>query len=405
MTILEDGPVGLRYGTTPVASSARDQAKIAALLNRIGSADGGQNGAGAPVQPGADRKCPLRLATAIKAFQLRWLAPKGDIRQADGVVDPAGKTLTKLDALAGPGATPIGPGGTDPDMINGMTITQMNRSARGQMRESMSGPALLPVFPKMPLVIFTARTMLFPLLFKIEKDGHIYWVGVAAPPLTTNFTKAQIYFHPNPNQPGGPVAREQDYPTFAGGWQDRLYRYLPSIGLQLAAIRPMLLIVPFMPSPAYHANSAFNVFATRPVETLNAIVTATHREMAKHLPIVPPARPHQIAELGVTSFSSGLGFMKMFTAQLAGTNLIRETLDLDSKWIIPERTKPWFRTTGARARWISQWAPGKDNPPAPAGYTHIAAERLAPIGEPSEKAHAKLGFLTYHWMMLDSVVV
>ena len=406
MTTL-DGPVGRRSGGAAVVSAPDDQGKVIDLLDRISPADGGQKGAWLKPSPGARYAPPSALVSAIKKFQQRW-KPSGEIGKVDGVVDPAGNTLAKLDTLAG-STMPIGPGGTRPELIHGMLVEQMNPDAALPVAETRM--ALAPFVPGMPIAQHSITGIFYPFRFRIEKDGHVYWVGVAAPPLTSDFTQAQVYIHPTPTQLTTVVAKVADYPRFVGGWSKKLWNYLPTIGAQMAAARQMLLIVPFMPDPATDATSSWNMFATRPAETLSAIVTATHRELAARIPIVGPGQPHKLQRIGVASYSSGIHFQKAFLECFAGTGLVTETFDFDSRWIVAERKKPWVGTTGARSTWISQWAPpSSDNgrskyPQPPAGsFIHIPAAKLQKVGSPKMTAHSKIGKMTYYWMMMRSAV-
>jgi hypothetical protein len=401
--------VGRKSNGVAAQSLPADQEKVISLLDRISPIDGGQRGVWTRPAPGKAQQPPAALVTAIKAFQLRWI-PTGEVKKVDGVVDPDGATLRQLDAKAG-ASIPVGPGGTDPNLVDGIVIEQINTQAGTPFMSSMQ--VLGPIFKDMPLSQITVAGAFFPFLFELRKDGHIYWVGVAAPPLTSDFTKAQVYLHPTPEQAGVATA---DYKKFKGGWRERMFNYVMRGGAQLSAIRSMLCIVPFMPDHARNPDSTLNVFATRPVETLNAIVTATHREMAKRIPIVGPRGLHKLSQIGVTSFSSGIAFMRMFIGKFGESGLIAETIDLDSRWIIAERKKNWVRASGARAVWIAQWAPPEAPrnpppgyrpayPPAPQiGFTYLSAQKLERTKAWKTDAHHTIGFHGYHWAMMNSVV-
>ncbi len=396
MTTL-DGPVGLRNGKTPTKSTFSDQLKLIVLLSNIPPARGGQKGLWLPPPlPGPDGACAPELAAAIMAFQ-KQLVRERIIKAADGVVDQFGATLRALDDR-GNKLLVIPDGLQASDTIDGITLTETNppdEEALGILpRLVLATPP--PVGRLAPAHI--AGTF-WRFLFKVEKDGQPYWVGVAVPPLTTNFTRVQVFLHPTPTQAGQVIASSADYPGFKGGWT-KVYRYLPIQGTQLAAIRPSILVVPYNRDGATNPNSSASVFASRPVETLNAIVTAAHRQLARRQPIMPPTGIHQVTDIGVTSFSSGIDFLRAFITQFGPSGLIRETLDLDSRFIIVEQKRPLVRAENARARWVTQ-TPMTNAPP---GYFHISAERLAQVGDPADNAHQKLGSMTFNWMMRDAVV-
>ncbi|BCW88446.1 hypothetical protein sos41_15850 [Alphaproteobacteria bacterium SO-S41] len=395
MTTL-DGPVGLRNGRIPVKSTTADQIKIIGLLSNIRPVDGGQKGAWIPPFPGPDGVCPPALAAAILAFQ-KQLIKEGSIKSADGVVDPIGATIRVMDDRGN--KLLIVPDGLQAvDTIDGIKFTEMNppdEEALGVLPRLV----LAPPPPVGRLATTNISGMFWRFLFKVEKDNQTYWVGVSVPPLTTDFTRLQVFLHPTPTQNGFVIASDGDFPAFKGGWR-KVYRYMPIQGTQLAALRPMIMVVPFNRDACTNATSNKSVFATRPHATLNAIATAAHLQLARRIPIMSAAGTHRVREIGVTSYSSGVSFLRAFITQFNSTGLIRETLDLDSRFITSEHKKPLVRAEGARARWVSQ----SPLPNAPPGYFHISAERLAQIGDRTELPHSKLGFMTYNWMMRDAVV-
>jgi hypothetical protein len=150
-------------------------------------------------------------------------------------------------------------------------------------------------------------------LFEMRKDNGVYWIGAAVPRGTADFSKVQVFFHPTVVQAGHVHATEGDYPAFRGGWSRSLQRYVAMQGAQLAGVRQVPLIVPFMTMAAYSGRAPAYMFATRPVETLNAIMT-TLRDA-----VTPGAAdPVQVARIGVSSFSSGIGACSSDTLAPAG---------------------------------------------------------------------------------------
>jgi hypothetical protein len=395
MTTL-DGPVGLRNGRTPTKSTTADQLKIISLLSNIRPVDGGQKGAWIPPLPGPDGKCAPALAAAIMAFQ-KQLVKEGNIKVADGVIDPLGASLRVLDDR-GNKLLVIPDGLQTTDTIDGITLTEANppdEEALGAFPRLV----LAPPPPTGRLTTVNISGIFWRFLFKVEKQGQIYWVGVSVPPLTADFSKVQVFLHPTPTQNGHVIASSADYPGFKGGWR-KVYRYMPIQGTQLAAVRSSIMVVPYNRDGAANPTSNQGVFATRPAETLSAIVTAAHRQLARRTPIVAPTSTHRVREIGVTSYSSGIEFLRAFITQFGTTGLIRETLDLDSRFITAEHKRPLVQAPNARARWVTQTPLAKPPP----GYFHISAERLRQIGDPTETAHSKLGFMTYNWMMRDAIV-
>lgn len=147
-------------------------------------------------------------------------------------------------------------------------------------------------------------------LFEMRKDGGIYWVGAAVPQGTSDFSKVQVFFHPTVVQAGVVHAAEGDYPAFRGGWSGSLQRYVAMQGGQLAGMRQTPLIVPFMTMAAYGGLAPAYMFATRPTETLNAIIIAV-RDAATPRAVGPV----EVSQMGVSSFSSGIGAPCAFSSE------------------------------------------------------------------------------------------
>ena len=194
-------------------------------------------------------------------------------------------------------------------------------------------------------------------LFEMTKDGQVYWIGAAVPAGTTDFSKVQVFFHPTVVQNGRVHAKETDYPTFTGGWSGSLQRYVAMQGGQLAGARKTALIVPFMTMAAATGRAPNYMFATRSAETLNAIMTAVRDAVTPSGAAPPATAPVPVSRVAVSSFSSGIGFMRLFIGTFGGSGLIVETTDFDSPFIIAERNKPMTRSPGAKGRVFSQVGP------------------------------------------------
>jgi hypothetical protein len=241
-------------------------------------------------------------------------------------------------------------------------------------------------------------------LFEMRKDGAIYWVGVAVPKGTSDFSKAQVFFHPTVEQThrgkdGKMVvdvhAKATDYPTFSGGWSGSLQRYVAMQGGQLAGARQTTLIVPFMTMAAFTGSAPAYMFATRPVETLNAIMTAVRDAM---LPGATEAVA--LARMGVSSFSSGIGAMQLFIGSFGGSRLIVEVTDFDGPFI-SSRAKTPTRSPGAVSRVFSQVPPARRE----LGWLTMGRESLGRINTFRDKgAHGQIGWMTFFVASLSSVI-
>jgi hypothetical protein len=233
-------------------------------------------------------------------------------------------------------------------------------------------------------------------LFEMKKDGNIYWVGAAVPQGTTDFSKVQVFFHPTVVQNGVVHAEERDYPAFRGGWADSLQRYVEMQGCQLAGARLTTLIVPFMTMASLGGKAPGYMFATDPTETLEAIMTAVRDTMTPDV-----TTPLTIAKVAASSFSSGIGALRLFVGSFGGSGLIAETTDFDSPFIIGQ-PKAITRAPGAPGRVFTQVAP----PHPQAGWVTLSAESFQKIRKFRDKGpHAQIGWMTFYMASLSSALL
>jgi hypothetical protein len=389
------GPVGLRNGVTQVGNAPVDQGKIIGLLWRIEPANGGMKGVSTPPAPGPTKRCAPALAAAIAAFQGSWVR-RGEFRVADGVVDPRGTTLRKLDALAGGGApTPPGP---TPGFIDGKVLrSQQTLPVQStELRIPSISPASAMPFLVSPLARTArlaegfAQGTVFDLLFKIEKNGALFWVGACVPAGTSDFSRAYIFFHPDTISATDDAA----YPSFAGRWPTVRQRYVLPEGLQMAAIRAVPLIVPFMTNASRANDARTNLFAERGVETIDDILGAMQ------IAIGQTGTSGSVQQIGVASFSSGVDHLARFADKLGGSGLIREQIDLDSAFmIVAHRNAPVL--PGVVNWMVSQSAPPFAGRP---GWLHVPQTAFHNVSTMRGDTHSQIGFMMFQTMMMLSIV-
>jgi hypothetical protein len=249
-------------------------------------------------------------------------------------------------------------------------------------------------------------------LFEMRKDGGIYWIGAAVPEGTSDFSKVQVYFHPtvDQRQRDGHVvhhAKESDYPTFSGGWSGSLERYVAMQGGQLAGVRQTTLIVPFMTMSAFSGRAPAYMFATRPRDTLDLIMTTVRDVMApwgtgpggRQAPL-DGTTGVRVSQIGVSSFSSGIGAMRLFIRTFGHDRLIKETTDFDGPQIVGE-PKIITRAPGAVGRVFTQVAP----PHPQHGWVWLPAQSFHDIQKWRDKGpHAQIGWMTYFMASKGSVI-
>lgn len=400
-----DAPVGLRDGVTPVASLQRDQTKIIALLWSIDIGNGGQRGTPAtPPAPGGDRQCDPLLAAAIMAFQMFWVL-RGEFRRADGVVDPGGNTLRKLDALAGKPAPPAPtpkPGFMDLKVLRiRQTLGKDMTDAHATQIPAVSLGSLMPFLftrfdPKAKLREEMAKATIHELLFEIEKDGVTFWVGAAIPAGTMDFSRAYIYFHPDTMGD----ADNRTYKNFSGRWEE-VRRYVWSQGTHMAAAKKIPLLVPFMTLASRGNTAGVNLFASQGVETISDIMTAIQMTLGR------TGKFGEIQHVGVASFSSGVDHLFRFAQKVGGSGVIREQMDFDgANIIVSHKIAP--RLSGCVNWTITQNAShigvkSADRVGTP-GWLYLPGEVWSEVGRGMKDVHAKIGFMMFNPMMILSAM-
>jgi hypothetical protein len=157
-----------------------------------------------------------------------------------------------------------------------ITVTQVNPPSL-TLPHPVTNQVIKPVMQGNFLEEMPLPATIHDLLFKVTKDGTVFWVGAAVPFGTTDFTKIQVFFHPTVVQGFPPNqivhAKDTDYPAFTGGWSGSLQRYVALEGGQLAAVRHVPMVVPFTTMAALGGGAA-NMFAVDPVATLSHVAAA-----------------------------------------------------------------------------------------------------------------------------------
>ena len=156
----------------------------------------------------------------------------------------------------------------------------------------------------------------------------------------------------------------------------------------------MPLIVPFMTMAAGAGHASYK-FSSAPVDTLTAIVTAVRDAVAPGT-----AGQVQVSRIGVSSFSSGIGAMRLFISTFGSSGLIAETTDFDGPFIIAE-PKVITRAPGAAGRVFSQVSP-----PRPLqGWVTLPASSFRNITAFRDKGpHAQIGWMMFYTAAMGSVV-
>ncbi|MGO4287892.1 hypothetical protein, partial [Bosea sp. TAB14] len=246
-----------------------------------------------------------------------------------------------------------------------------------------------PVARDAALVEGSAEGTISEFLFKIEKNGAIFWVGACIPAGTIDFSRAYIYFHPDTIS----ASDDAGYPTFTGRWPT-VKRYVAGQGLQMAAMKTMPLIVPFMTNASRSNQPRTNLFADRGVETLDDILAAIQITLGQTTP------RGSVQQVGTSSFSSGVNHLARFAEMLGGSGLIREQIDFDSafmrnahklapslpgavNWMVTQSPPPW----GKRIGWL-----------------YLPQSAFRNVHTMRGDTHSQIGTMMFQTMMMLSVI-
>jgi hypothetical protein len=280
-----------------------------------------------------------------------------------------------------------------------ITVTQHN-SLSLTVPHDVTNPVIKPVMQGNFLEEMPLTTKIHELLFKVTKDGAVFWVGAAVPFGTTDFTRIQVFFHPTvqQRQPNGEVivrAKEEEYPSFTGGWSNTIQQYIAREGGQLAASRLLPMLVPFTTMAAL-GGGTHNMFTADPVATLSHI-TAAIQKMFDPLGLFSPP---PLTALGVASYSSGIHAMRMFINAMRPSGLVREVIDFDSPFIFGQ---PAALTTSPGA--VSSCYTQKFLANPPQGYKFLPVSSFENLTSFNHDPHICIGWMMYYTAMITSVIV
>lgn len=381
----------------PASNKKADQDKVIAVLWSVHSTRGGPPEAVAKPTASGDGVCPPTLAAAILRFQTYWHA-RGRLPEPTGVVDGVGPDFAEMKRQST--ALPDPPGATFFNILVKQVASQADARPHDVSNMVVEPASIVPhIFGGRPIkvgkVALTEKkcgARMSAFLFKLEKDGAVFWVGVGTPEGTSDFSRAYVFFHPTVVNGGAVHASEGDYPEFRGGWRNSIWRYVEMQAGQMAAARPQVVIVPFMTMGSLSDNPAANMFASRPADTLNAIMAATQAELG-----APKATP--LSMIGAASFSSGVEHLARFARFVGPTGLLRETIDLDSAFIISKKsTVPTVQ--GVVAWNVTQVPPPKGRE---IGWVWLPWDAWAKV-RTYKNAHARIGWMMFHSMMMVSAL-
>lgn len=337
------------------------------------------------------------LGDMIAFFQRKRTLPV-----ADGRVDKNGRTWREMLRVAGglnipdwiDPPQPPGPSFTDLDTFR---FQQTMPTAPGSFTIPSIAPASVmpylfrPVPKSAALVESAAGGTITQLLLKIEKNGAIFWVGACVPDGTTDFSRVYIYFHPDTIGTSDDAA----YPTFTGRWPT-VQRYVPGQGLQMAAMKPMTLIVPFMTNMSRSNNARTNLFADRGADTIDDIMKAIQISLGR------PVAAGSVQQIGVASYSSGVNHLARFAENVGETGLIREQIDFDSAFMVVQHRKA--PVLSSAVNWMVTQVPPPSGQSSGSGWLQLSGTAFRKVNTMRNDTHGQIGTMMFQSMMMISVI-
>jgi hypothetical protein len=164
------------------------------------------------------------------------------------------------------------------------------------------------VKPPGQLQFSTTNATITALLFQLATSDPPNWFGVAVPQGVTDFSRAEVFFHPIPHQGGYldvdyPHKGENGYVNVGKPWSTLFY-LVERLGYQSAASpQPMVVVMPFLTSAATDTG----IFAPNWSDILSDILTDSRTAVG-----VPGATPVDVTELVVSSHSVGIVYSAAF---------------------------------------------------------------------------------------------
>jgi hypothetical protein len=174
------------------------------------------------------------------------------------------------------------------------------------------------VGPLGPLRFASTDVSATTFLFQIDSAVVPNWFGVAVPSGITDFTNANLFFHPTPGQAG---YVDGDYAMKAGTWP-QLFYYMDRLGVQLdAARKDHVVIMPFLTEAAKDTGILPANWQSIVTQILTAVRSTVDAE---------DTSPLAVSSVMVSSFSAGIVYSDAFRHRAAGlTPLLREVWDFD----------------------------------------------------------------------------
>lgn len=300
--------VGIRHGTTMMANTAADLARVTDLFDRIHVRDGGTLEVGG-LWPADRAALIVELAGLITAFQTLHRRPK-----IDGVIDRGGGTLRLMNQLAVDPA-PGGAGGIFAEVMPapGERSMAFDNGCWVADPSAMAGAG--------PLRALAVSARYFRLLVRAEGSA-IKWFGVVIPASVLARTDASphINFTPTPAQGAYFDGAYDDFTAWGQLWDD----YTEVIGGQIAAAGVnQILFLPFYKNAQAGKLGEFLV-------NWRAVIGAVGTAALNHLDVLYLRDSYTFNRIYSSSFSNGYVTHQNFFNSAQGAADMTETLfDLD----------------------------------------------------------------------------
>lgn len=282
---------------------APDVARIGTALVAVGPDDGGIFAVPLSIDG---------LSSAIEGFQRTQKLPSHD-----GRVDPAGKTLARLNALLNPGMAPPAPAIpviTGTGRIRRMATPPAPTTVEGLCWTPDEGSLTSQKVFKWSSVAGKGRIE----YFELDADVTPNWFGVIIPDGVKSTEHVHIFFHPTPAQAH---LDDRNYKSKAG-WQ-AIFHYMtdPMAKGFCAAATGQILIMPVMTQASTGTCGILPAQWESICGQILALVAAG--------PDVQTAEPAKVSSVVVSSFSAGIVYSATFRSRAGLGSRLKGVVDFD----------------------------------------------------------------------------
>ena len=287
------------------------------------------------------------LGDAIAQFQ----SVQGLMQNPDGLVDPGGNTLRRINAILFPDEVGISPLANAVDLA-----TNVNRTIWTPDEASLSSEFVFQ---------WTQATGSGQIrYFQLDQDVVPRWFGVLIPDGTLSFDQIHIFFHPTPKQANHD---DSEYPAL-GSFKDIFHYLSDDMGAQFCGAQTSRVLV--MPLMTEASKSDCGIFPQRWVDIVGCILGRVS------LGLDLGASFQRVVSVVVSSFSSGIVYSHQFRARANLGSRLAGVIDFDGI------TSSYNSLSGAVTGPAGHVVKAQQSNVNPATVAQLAAQNVFPLPRP-----------------------